>query len=496
MIFVKDLIWIGNLYDIDENNAYLNLIKKKYNINCIQFRNVEEGLNYIINSLKFKIVIVIINGDLFTSYINSINNHINELCSFPLSIIFTRNVSNYKLNCPSKNKLNDDFYNPGGVVDIFNPIMDYIKKFMKTEIKQIPVNMKQNPTNYEKCYSFEYIENGAQLIYPHLYNEIVNNKTIEENDIKKFNHFLVEKFSLSELIEPLTIIKNLNPIILSKFYVRAYSLESPFYRNLNWDLMMLNGENYFPFIKILYQGMQNYCFKDLSLKLYRGAKISENELNKLKKALNEKNIFENKIDDLLKMNKDTEIFDKKLIIPKILFYSRCFLSFSKSINVANSFSGNVILEMNLKYLDLKEIQSNSDISKFSAYSSEEEIVFYPFSSFSIEKIINENGKTRIILDCLGKYKESINEIMKNYKDNFEYFEKQLINSNFAKDVNNSKYIHLEDALQTIHYKMTGKPFVLEEYNNKKNEKKVKSQKEIIDNFIEEIFDWAINNIKH
>jgi hypothetical protein len=259
---------------------------------------------------------------------------------------------------------------------------------------------------------------------------------------------------------------------------------------------MLNGENYFPFIKILYQGMQNYCFKDLSLKLYRGAKISENELNKLKKALNEKNIYENKIDDLLKMNKDIEIFDKKLIIPKILFYSRCFLSFSKSINVANSFSGNVILEMNLKYLDLKEIQSNSDISKFSAYSSEEEIVFYPFSSFSIEKIINENGKTRIILDCLGKYKESINEIMKNYKDNFEYFEKQLINSNFAKDVNNSKYIHLEDALQTIHYKMTGKPFVLEEYNNKKNEKKVKSQKEIIDNFIEEIFDWAINNIKH
>ena len=43
MIFVKDLIWIGNIYDIDENNAYLNLIKKKYNINCIQFRDVEEG---------------------------------------------------------------------------------------------------------------------------------------------------------------------------------------------------------------------------------------------------------------------------------------------------------------------------------------------------------------------------------------------------------------------------------------------------------------------
>ena len=33
--------------------------------------------------------------------------------------------------------------------------------------------------------------------------------------------------------------------------------------------------------------MQNYCVKDLSIKLYKGAKISESELIKMKKALNE-----------------------------------------------------------------------------------------------------------------------------------------------------------------------------------------------------------------
>ena len=54
---------------------------------------------------------------------------------------------------------------------------------------------------------------------------------------------------MSNLIEPLTITKKVPPQILSKFYVRAYSLETPFYRNLNWDLMLLNGEKYFPFIK-------------------------------------------------------------------------------------------------------------------------------------------------------------------------------------------------------------------------------------------------------
>ena len=38
---------------------------------------------------------------------------------------------------------------------------------MKTEIPKIPSNPKDNPTNYEKCYSFEYIKNSSQLIYPY-----------------------------------------------------------------------------------------------------------------------------------------------------------------------------------------------------------------------------------------------------------------------------------------------------------------------------------------
>ena len=494
MIFIHDLIWIGKILDKDENNAYLNLIKKEYNINCIQYSSVETGIEYIINNLKFRVILVIINGELFDFYVNSLNKNINQLCTFPLSIIFTRNTSQFTTNCLNKDKINDSFYNPGGVVDFFNPIMDFLKKFMKTEIPSISCNSKDNPTNYEKCYSFEYIENGAQLIYPHLYNEIIANKKVEDNDIYKFNYFLVQKFSLSELIEPLTIIKNLNPIILSKFYVRAYSLETPFYRNLNWDLMMLNGENYFPFIKVLYQGMQKYCFKDLSIKLYRGGRISENELNKMKAVLNEKKYIDNKIDDLLNLANYSENLDKKIIIPTILFYSRCFLSFSRNIKVANSFSGNVIFELSLKYLDLNEIQSNSDISKFSAYSSEEEIVFYPFSSFSIEKIIEENGKTKIFLECLGKYKDSINEIMKKFKNNFGHFEKQIIKSNIYNDINNCKYIHMEDALQTIYHKITGKTFNFEKYkNNKKEEQEAKNQNMIVKNFIDEIFKITLKN---
>ena len=76
--------------------------------------------------------------------------------------------------------------------------------------------------------------------------------------------------------------------------------------------------------------MGDYCFKDLSVRLYRGAKMSDNELNKMMEVLNQKEKFDNKMDEVIKFTKtynDINFINKKNIIPKILFYSRCFLSF-------------------------------------------------------------------------------------------------------------------------------------------------------------------------
>ena len=154
-------------------------------------------------------------------------------------------------------------------------------------------------------------------------------------------------------------------------------------------------------------------------------------------------------------------------------------------------------------MDLNEIQSNSDISKFSAYSSEEEIVFYPFSSFSIEKIYKENGKTKIILECLGKYKDTIKEAIIKYKNEFSSFENQISYSNFYNDVQNSKYLKLEDCLQVVYTKITGKPFSQyknEGKNNNNNNNNDKDNdndneyklKQTVKNFVEDIFNWVLN----
>ena len=234
------------------------------------------------------------------------------------------------------------------------------------------------PKNYNDCFSFEYITEDSQLIYPSIYNEIITNKKIEENEINNFNCFLKKNFGqhLYNLIKPLNLqlIKNIPIEIISKYYVCAYSSESHFYRILNYDLMLFKGEKYYPFIKTLYKGMNYYNYKDLKTPLYRGTTLSDCEINKLKEVLNNKSKYDNDESGI------------ENAIPKVLFYSRAFLSFSKKKEIAMGFNGNVLLELQLNHLNINDIQSNACIEKFSEYSNEEEVLFYPYSSFSIENM--------------------------------------------------------------------------------------------------------------
>ena len=60
MILVKDLIWIDKIIDNSENQGYIKIMKEKYNINCVQFKDVEQAFQYMMNSLKFKVILLII----------------------------------------------------------------------------------------------------------------------------------------------------------------------------------------------------------------------------------------------------------------------------------------------------------------------------------------------------------------------------------------------------------------------------------------------------
>ncbi len=108
------------------------------------------------------------------------------------------------------------------------------------------------------------------------------------------------------------------------------------------------------------------------------------------------------------------------------------------------------------------------------------------------------------MEYLGKYKDTIKEAINKYKNQFGSFENQVSYSNFYNDVKNSNFLKLEDCLQVVYIKITGKPFSEyknEEKNNNKNNNDGKktddddSSKEItiVKNFIDEIFKWALHN---
>jgi len=171
------------------------------------------------------------------------------------------------------------------------------------------------------------------------------------------------------------------------------------------------------FIKILYEGVKSKSLPiSLSKKLFRGSKISNDEIDKIKKFLKEKSPE----------------------LPGAIAFSKSFLSFSEDKNVAINFIQDINKNPNLsKVLFTIEKNNNldyslcthSDIEKVSFYKGEKEVLFFPFSSFEIkdikETVLNDEKIYEITLLYLGKYIKETDILKENVPENSE-FKKQLI----------------------------------------------------------------------
>ena len=99
MILIKDLIWIDKSIDNDENQGYIKIMKDQFSINCIKFKDVESAFQYMMNSLRFKVIALMVSGSLFSTYIQAFDNYKKKLTTIPLTIIFTSSVSKFKGYC-------------------------------------------------------------------------------------------------------------------------------------------------------------------------------------------------------------------------------------------------------------------------------------------------------------------------------------------------------------------------------------------------------------
>ena len=326
--------------------------------------------------------------------------------------------------------VNNGFFNPGGVYDDFNELIIDLKRKKNYEEIKIQKRLTEK-LNYEGILTFEYLKSEEDLLAIALYKDIITNDKTTKEDCKQFHNYILS-FDNKELNN---IIKNLNLFgyipfqILSKYWVRLYTVESQFYKILNNDLMKsILYDNYKIFIKMMYTGVSINSIKLYPGKfLYRGSSINKIEIEKIKQ------------------------YNEKGKLSNVVVFSKAFLSFSEDKEEAIKFCGNTdenkigclyILQNN--NINLKE--SNADIHNFSVFPNEKEILFFPGSSFIISKLKDiDDNKIEITLNYNGKFKEKFYYI---YEDQTKI--NNLIRNNIlTKNISGKQLIFLKGGRYLI-----------------------------------------------
>ena len=274
--------------------------------------------------------------------------------------------------------------------------------------------------------NFQKIENYEDLILPIYYQRLIEPISFEE--IHNFNYYLMNSFG-EEMKKKISQFENIAKMpveIICKYWANAYTLEKgKFYPVLNIGLKKNNFKLFLPFIKMMYEGLRRKVFHPFTKEcLYSGGLISNIELQNLRNNLN--------------INKNDNL-------PKVIYYFKSFKSFSKNKEMAKRFikkaeNGSIGLLFILEKYDEEleeEFISNIEIKEFSEFPNEDEVLFFPFSSFEVNKIEDsDEGYVIIFLKYLGKYKSYIEE----KKSKEDIFDDNPI-SQFGRDITELGLIH-------------------------------------------------------
>ena len=401
----RQLIMIDDTYKDSYNERLINSLKsnaEKENFEFKPFEQMKPALDEIVKN-NFCVILVIIRGSLYPEYFK----HIKELRKkkalklFPITFIYTssrfRNVLEGKeedekqqLEQETLDSIGDEFYNPGGIGSHPYEIYYFIKKFW---------NLDLSPKIELSDFKFETFNDDYLIILSaliNLYNK--RNILLQKDDIKDL-HYLLRTQHPFEKFNDFLNLKHYDYDLEAKFLINYFTSDSTFQKGMNNDFNNNYYTNYMTFTKILYRALHNKSLQSkFDVSLYLGCTINNDEFEKLQNNLKEKK--------------------------KTLVYSKKFQTFSqleevakkKLININDKKSLPVLFE--LSKLEAQEAYaSNVDIGDLSYYPNNKEVLFFPFTSFIVEKIeekemkINSKKmKVKIIkLTYLGNYAKNIDE---------------------------------------------------------------------------------------
>jgi len=405
-------IWIDLNIKSKENSDYAKILSKLYK-NLSLFTNVKDALMYL-QTIKFKLTYIIISGSLFLEYIYLFKNIENNISTAPKLIIFTSESTKEKLKYVKEIK--NSFYNIGGLAIYFEEVEAFLNKNIFGKELDFVRPLRRDKIQTGGDFSFQIIENKDDLNGPINLNDLI----IKPNraEFKAFDKYLIDNYGdiMNELISQIFGVDCPDPLRI-KYWLRAYTLETKFYKDMNNDLMKEKSKLYLPYIKLLYSGLKSNSIKvNISNDLYRGALISKKELG-----------------NLINLTKNRKNYN----IPFALIYCKSFMSFSLEKNVALDFMNKknpdektirvlYILESK-SILDKKNV-TNADLDGISYFENEKEILLFPFSIYEISNFVKKNNYYEIYLSYLAKYKE----IFKMKNQTLLY--KSIFKSKFVKEL--------------------------------------------------------------
>ena len=402
---IKDVFWIDKNVFNEENQIYKELMKETYGLEVHQYDNAEAGIKAIKEAEYYVPIYIITSGSIYPEFYEFFKNAVTFIKNLPVQIIFTSDVKSF-LEQHKNDEIGTQigkFYNLGGLTDDFLQVEDFIKKTNK-KLKDYKVKCLytyERSRDFRGLQTFTYLNENEKLNLPSFYKDILNNKKIDYEEIETLVDFMLKNFGNDQicyLLKGMILFNDIPEPILSKFFARAYTLESSFYGIMNQNLMKKNYKIYLTYIKLLYKGIINNSYKPKTdCTLYRGTRLEKFEIKFLKDKLKEKNS------------------SKKVPI----IYSTSFLSFSTNNEVAKGLTtrreaSEENRETVLKLNPLREeyeneiIKTNACLKEISLFHEEDEILFFPFSSFEIVDVKEyDSTMTVITLDYSLRFKEKV-----------------------------------------------------------------------------------------
>ena len=422
------LVWLDPSVNDKYNKSNQDMIKKVGNIELITCTKVSECITKILE-IKCKKTIIMVSAKLAKSLFNKINDNIEKLSIIPRIIIFTGKQTMESIKKNPKEFEKYPFFKKDLVITQLGVLITELQKEIKYEPK---IGMKT--INFSKCFQFDIVNSIDDLVIPIKFSNAIKKPSNQE--INHFNKFLLDNFSsnphIKYLIEQTIQYSNIPLEIIVKYWLRVYSMDSQFIKEMNNSLSKKdsNSNMYNIFVRCVFSALKEKIIKPLNNKtLYIGTKISKEEIDSIQKFLS----------------------SKKEGLPGCYTYNTGCISTYFNENLIDIFMDKITLEKN-EFYSFFEIEYNDKIKdekipnvnlKEYSYSGENEVLFLPYSSFEVlnieKKTKNNKEYYHIKLVYLGKYENIISEIDKKKIKQSSYVN-NIISSSLISNVpsNNSE----------------------------------------------------------